>query len=61
MVEPTHHADTLTTTPLVRPVGTVFVSITLQGLREALAHVPTRELSEGAPGLYFHPAARHQR
>lgn len=41
----------LTAASFVGPVGTVFVSVTLQDLRETLAHVPTWEVAERASRL----------
>lgn len=47
----------LTTASLVGAVGTVFVSVTLQDLRETFTHVSTRELAEGASHL-SHPGGQ---
>ncbi len=49
---------TLTAAPLVGSVGAVLVSVTLQSLREALTHVPTRKLTEGAIRLYVCPVGQ---
>lgn len=49
------YVQTLTTASLVGSIGTVFVSVALQGLWEALTRVPAWEVSEEAAGLQFYP------
>lgn len=55
-----HMGHRLTTVLLVSSIWTVFVSVTLQSLWEAVTHVPAWKLAKRASILYFHPAGQQR-